>query len=139
MKPGLILMSHGNMAYETLQSAKMIVGDSITAEVVSMNEKEGMEDTKQKLDSILEKMATKQVLVIADLKGGTPCNVATMKLNQFPNMRVITGLNLAMLIEVAITAIEDVDELALFLQEIGRNAIETVRILEIDDEEEYEE
>ncbi|MBP2097554.1 PTS sugar transporter subunit IIA [Enterococcus rivorum] len=139
MKPRLILMSHGNMASETLQSAKMIVGDLISAEVISMSEQDGLSGTQQKLNQVLDKIGKEPVLVIADLKGGTPCNVAMMKLNDYPQMRVISGLNLAMVIEAAVSTLDTVDELALFLQETGRNAVESIIIPEVDDEEEYEE
>ena len=139
MKPRLILMSHGNMASETLQSAKMIVGDLISAEVISMSEQDGLSGTQQKLNHVLDKIGKEPVLVIADLKGGTPCNVAMMKLNDYPQMRVISGLNLAMVIEAAVSTLDTVDELALFLQETGRNAVESIIIPEVDDEEEYEE
>lgn len=139
MKPRLILMSHGNMAYETLQSAKMIVGDLISAEVISMNEQDGLFGTQQKLNQVLNKIETESILVIVDLKGGTPCNIAMMKLDEYPQMRVISGLNLAMVIEAAVSPFEDVDELALFLQEVGRNGVERITIPEVEDAEEYEE
>ena len=37
-----------------------------------------------------------RTLVLADLKGGTPCNVAMMAMGTYPQLRVVAGLNLAM-------------------------------------------
>ncbi|MEI5994702.1 PTS sugar transporter subunit IIA [Candidatus Enterococcus mansonii] len=139
MKPKLILMSHGNMALETLQSAKMIVGELAVAEVVAMEATDGMSGTVEKLTTILEKMGNVPILIIADLKGGTPCNVAMMQMNNYQHLRVISGLNLAMVIEASVSPSEDVDELADYLCEIGKNAVEKIELPEIEEDDEYEE
>ncbi|WP_086314094.1 PTS system, mannose-specific IIA component [Enterococcus sp. 7F3_DIV0205] len=139
MKPKLILMSHGNMAAETLHSAKMIVGELIDAEVVSMTEADGMYGTTKKLVQILDSLGNRQVLILADLKGGTPCNVGMMQMSEHPNLRVLSGLNLAMVIEAAVSQIEQIDELTDYLCGIGKNAIEKIELPELDDEDGYEE
>ncbi|MEI5991182.1 hypothetical protein A5881_002715 [Enterococcus termitis] len=139
MKPKLILMSHGNMAAETLRSAKMIVGDLISAQVVSMTDTDGMSGTVEKLTQILDVLGDVPVLILADLKGGTPCNVGMMQMSERPKLRVLSGLNLAMVIEAAVSPIEEIDALADYLCEIGKNAVEKIELPEFDEEEEYEE
>lgn len=139
MKPKLILMSHGNMAAETLQSAKMIVGDLIAAQVVSMTETDGMSGTIEKLTQLLNFLGDIPVLILADLKGGTPCNVAMMQMNERSNLRVLSGLNLAMVIEAAVSPIEELDELTDYLCDIGKSAVEKIELFEVAGEEEYEE
>lgn len=47
----IILMSHGNMAEEVLNSAKMIIGDSIDYPTVNMKQDDGIEGTIEKLKS----------------------------------------------------------------------------------------
>lgn len=131
-------MSHGKMAYETLQSAKMIAGDLAAAEVVSMEEHDGLDGTQQKLKAILDKTEEEQVLILADLKGGTPCNAAMMEMGTRENIRVISGLNLALVIEAALSPIEDIDELIAYLLPIGKDAVAAIELLELDDDE-YEE
>lgn len=139
MKPKFILMSHGHMAEETLNSAKMIAGDLVDADVVGMEAEDGLSGTQEKLSAVLDQLGDQQVLVIADLKGGTPCNAAMMELPTHPKMRVISGLNLAMVIEGACTQIEDVEELADYLKQIGKETVDTMIIQSAGDEEEYEE
>lgn len=135
MKPKLILMSHGYMAKETRQSAKMIVGDILDAAVVSMTEEDGLSGTQEQLMTILEEIGQQPALVIADLKGGTPCNVATMAMSIKDNLRVISGLNLAIVLEAAMSPIEDIDELAGFLAATGKEAVTVIEIPELDDDE----
>ena len=75
------------MAEEVLNSAKMIIGDSI------------------------------------DLLGGTPCNAALLVANNDSRIKIISGLNLGMVIE---SAFLDTKELAAKLEKIGKDNISMV-------------
>ena len=65
----------------------------------------------------------KHIFVIADLLGGTPCNVAIQKMASMENVTLISGLNLAMLIEFAMSQYDDYEKLKEHLIEVGRNGI----------------
>ena len=134
MKPKLILMSHGRMAEETLASTQMIVGELADAAIVSMTAEDGLSGTQAKLAAILKEAGNVPTLVLADLKGGTPCNVAMMAMGTYPQLRVVAGLN-----EAAVSPVENVDELAAYLTQIGQSAVTTIDLPELTDEEEFEE
>ncbi|HAP2786738.1 TPA: PTS fructose transporter subunit IIA [Enterococcus faecalis] len=135
MKPKLILMSHGRMAEETLASTQMIVGELADAAIVSMTAEDGLSGTQAKLAAILKEAGNVPTLVLADLK----CNVAMMAMGTYPQLRVVAGLNLAMAIEAAVSPVENVDELAAYLTQIGQSAVTTIDLPELTDEEEFEE
>lgn len=106
------------MAQETLNSAKMILGDQIDYPVVSMAPDDGLEGTITKLDTILEKMDNdKSIVIIVDLMGGTPANVATLKASMDSRISVITGMNLGMVLESFLGLSNS--ELADHLKEVG--------------------
>ena len=127
MKPKLILMSHGHLALELSRSAQMIIGETEGLYTVSMLESDGLEGTQGKLNAVLEEIGPDvPVLVCADLLSGTPCNVAVQAMYQRPGLRVLTGLNLAMVIEYAVSDLEDVDELAAYLWEVGHTDVKLV-------------
>ena len=133
MKHQVILMSHGSMAKETLNSAKMILGDALVYPVVSMQADDGIEGTLAKLEKILQKIPEKQpIVIIADLLGGTPANVAVLKSNSDPRIKVVTGLNLGMILE-SFFALED-PEIVTRLLDAGAKAV-TQPQLENDEEE----
>lgn len=134
MKPKIILMSHGNMAVETLASAQMIMGE-VDATALSMSAEEGSLGIAQKLSDLLAEYHEQPVLVIADLKGGTPCNVAMMQLSKYPKLRVLSGLNLAMVLEALISPLEDLDELCESLLAIGKEAVDKMELVSVDDDE----
>lgn len=140
MNVKIIVMSHGQMAAETVASAKMIVGELADIAVVSMEAEDGLTGTQVKLAKILKEYGDVPTLIIADLKGGTPCNVAMMALGEYTQLRVLSGLNLAMLIEASVSAIEDIDELTEYLQMIGQQAVTMIELPDFDDElDEFEE
>lgn len=121
----LILMSHGNMACETLKSAEMIVGPMENAYALSMGIDEGMTGINSQLGNLLEneKQKYKHIFAIVDLIGGTPCNVAIEKLAGMDNVTLISGLNLAMVIEFAMSQHDDYEGLKGHLIDVGRSGI----------------
>jgi len=129
MRPALIVTSHGNMAEETVNSAKMIVGDIDNIHIISMMADDGLSKTTEKFSIVLNQLdKTSQIVVLADLKGGTPCNVAMMKMSDYPNMQVITGFNLAMLLESIFTQATTSIELVEQLLDAGKSAINIIEL-----------
>ena len=124
----LILISHGNMACETLKSAEMIVGKIENAYAVAMDADDGMLGTGRKLDDLMEKVSPKfkHCIVIVDLLGGTPCNVAIQKLVSRDDVTLLSGLNLTMVVEFAMAQYEDYKKLKEHLIEAGRDGIKDI-------------
>ncbi len=129
MRPELVVMSHGFFAEQALRSAEMIAGDIENSHFVCMSAEDGLEGTRKKLKAIFDKFdAATPVLVVVDIVGGTPCNTAVEMAFERDNVRVLTGLNLNMIIEYALSSIENVDELAEFLRETGTQSVQILKI-----------
>ena len=127
------------MAQETLKSAEMIVGETSNTYVISMEAEDGLSGTNDKLSLCLETIGKEQdVLVLADLKGGTPCNVAMMKMQEYPNLKVMSGLNLALAIEAIMSSVEDMESFLSSLVVVGKDAVDLIEIPDLEDDEEYE-
>lgn len=99
MKPSLILMSHGNLASALIESAKMILGDLSDYDIVSMQVDDTFNDVEEKLISILNKHKDKNILIMTDIYGGTPFNIASKFYRKNDNICIISGVNLDMVIE----------------------------------------
>lgn len=128
------------MAQEMLTSAKMIIGEVTNVVVISMLEEDGLSGTAAKLETTIKNISDeREILVLADLKGGTPCNVATLKMGEYPNLRVLSGVNLAILIEALVSSESNVDKLVTYLLAIGHSSIEKITPETSFVEEEYEE
>ncbi|PPS21009.1 PTS sugar transporter subunit IIA [Brachyspira murdochii] len=99
MKPNLILMSHGNLASALIESTKMILGDLSDYDIVSMQVDDTFNDVEEKLISVLNKHKDKNILIMTDIYGGTPFNIASKFYRKNDNICLISGVNLDMVIE----------------------------------------
>ncbi|MDT2397784.1 PTS sugar transporter subunit IIA [Enterococcus avium] len=97
MKTAIILMTHGSFGKELIASGALILGELKDVFSISLEaEREPME-LMAELKTLLEKDFD-QYLILADLFGGTPCNVAA-RFSLEENVIVLSGVNLPMLVE----------------------------------------
>lgn len=97
MSKNLILLSHGNFCVELKKSVEMIMGLQENIITVPLLEEEGKEDYKEKLLSIINKDA--EDIIFADLKGGTPGNIASELLLKGYSFNLYAGMNMPMVID----------------------------------------
>lgn len=101
--PGIVLVSHGNLAVALLKTLEMIMGQQDGVEAVGLHIGEGMESFRERVrEAVLKVYDGEGVLIFADLFGGTPFNscaglIATREIT-IP-LDIVTGMNLPMVIE----------------------------------------
>jgi mannose PTS system EIIA component len=120
---GVVVVTHGQLATELLNAAEMIVGELPRFTAVSIGWHEDTEDARSEIaDAVARVNGDAGVLVLTDMFGGTPSNLAMTFLGD--RVEVITGVNLPMLIKLANLA-EQADLLtaAREIREQGRAAI----------------
>lgn len=98
---GLLIITHGLLAKELLEAAEFIVGAVESVECISID---AMKDSKKLRDMIEKKIDSlnqgQGVLVLTDMFGGTPSNLALSFL-QKNTVEIVTGINLPMVIAIA--------------------------------------
>ena len=106
----IILISHGSMAEGVKASLEMIVGKQDHVHVVALTP-DG--DNRQFEKELLKKMKALNgsSLIIADLLGGTPCNVALSNYLESENVEIIAGMSLPLVIEATLNSTATVKEL----------------------------
>ena len=120
---GVVVVTHGQLAIELLNAAETIVGDLPQFAAVSIGWHETTEDARGEIARAVARVEQGQgVLIVTDMFGGTPSNLALTFLGQ--NVEVITGVNLPMLIKLAgLRDHADLLTAARDMREHGRNAI----------------
>ncbi len=111
---GIVVVTHGQLARELVAAAEMITGDDIpNATSVSIGWHDGPEEARAAIVAALEEVRGDDgVVVLTDMFGGTPSNLALSLLQQGA-VEVVTGVNLPMLIRlVSFPAGDRVDLLA---------------------------
>jgi mannose PTS system EIIA component len=135
MKPGVVVVTHGQLATELVNSAEMIVGDLPHFAAVSIGWHDDVDRAREEIGRAIARVrasaaalpdaggeAAAWVLVLTDMFGGTPANLAVTFVS--PEVEVITGVNLPMLIKLARPQSDlDLQALAREMREHGRNAI----------------
>ncbi len=98
---GLLIITHSRLAKELLEAAGFITGSVEAAECISI---ETSKDSKKLRNIIKNKLKSldqgKGVLILVDMFGGTPSNLALSFL-QKDSAEVVTGVNLPMVLAIA--------------------------------------
>lgn len=135
----ILLVSHGDFCSGLLASYQMIVGETEGMSWIKLDEL-GIGAFSQKLTTFVEEaIEENQVLVLTDIKGGTPFNEAYRLFLHYPEkMRVITGMNLPMLIELGMNAkgteLGQLDGLVTLGINTGKDSIEGIQLEEIEED-----
>ncbi len=98
---GMVLVTHGNLANEFVSALQHVLGDQKQIATVCIGPDDDM--GKRRVDivkSIAEVDQGKGVILLTDMFGGTPSNLAISVMDK-KNVEVITGINLPMLIKMA--------------------------------------
>lgn len=97
---GLVVATHGQLADELLRTAAGIVGPLERCEGVSITASSSMEEARKRLGEAIQHVDDGQgVLVLTDMFGGTPANLALTFLED--GIEVVTGVNLPMILKLA--------------------------------------
>lgn len=110
-----IFMSHGPMAAGTLETAEMILGKQEDVAIISISIDSNIETTLEELKSKTAGIED-ELLIVTDIIGGTPFNAAYKYLALHPKARIVTGLNLPMVIQLLMERHKSLDELAAHIE-----------------------
>jgi PTS system mannose-specific IIA component len=121
---GLILVTHGKLAEEFVHAMQHVVGRQEAVATVCIGPNDDMEARRREIaDAIKAVDAGEGTIILTDLFGGTPSNLA-ISLMQTGRVEVIAGINLPMLIRLAgARKTMDVAAAIRAAREAGRNYI----------------
>ena len=98
---GGVIVTHGQLANELVSAAEMIVGEINHITAVSIGWHDDVEVAREEIERAIQQMdAGSGVLLLTDMFGGTPTNIAARFLGGAP-VEVVTGVNLPRVIKLA--------------------------------------
>ena len=121
---GLILVTHGQLAEEFVHAMEHVVGPQEAVATVCIGPNDDMEKRRKEIAKAIKKVEKGSgVVILTDLFGGTPSNLA-ISLLETGKVEVIAGINLPMLIRLAgARKSMDVVEAVAAAKKAGRNYI----------------
>jgi PTS system mannose-specific IIA component len=97
---GLVLVTHGRLADEFVTAMVHVVGPQERVAAIAIGPEDDMESRRQDIAAAIADVDVgRGVIVLTDLFGGTPSNLA-ISLMQRGRVEVIAGMNLPMLIRL---------------------------------------
>ncbi len=97
---GLVLVTHGRLAEEFVTAMIHVVGPQERVATISIGPDDDMEERRADIAAAIAAVDSgRGVIVLTDLFGGTPSNLA-ISLMQRGQVEVIAGMNLPMLIRL---------------------------------------
>ena len=121
---GLVIVTHGRLAQEFVYAMEHVVGPQARVVAVCIGPDDDMEQRRRDiLKAVAEVDDGQGVILLTDMFGGTPSNLAISVMEQ-TKAEVIAGLNLPMLIKLAsLRGREDLTTCVASAQEAGRKYI----------------
>jgi mannose PTS system EIIA component len=97
---GLVIVTHGRLADEFVHAMEHVVGPQKFIATVCIGPNDNMEDRRSEIARAIRQVnQNKGVIILTDMFGGTPSNLAISLLEQ-GKIEVIAGINLPMLIRL---------------------------------------
>lgn len=98
---GMVLVTHGRLAEEFIAATEHVVGAQQNIQAVCIGPDDDMEQRRLEiLDAVKTVDAGDGVVLLTDMFGGTPSNLA-ISIMEKGKVEVIAGINLPMLIKLA--------------------------------------
>jgi PTS system mannose-specific IIA component len=98
---GIVIITHGGLATEFRAALEHIVGPQAALETISIGPEDDMQSRRTDLiEAIRKAEAGKGVVVLTDMFGGTPSNLAISVMEE-TGAEVLAGVNLPMLVRLA--------------------------------------
>lgn len=121
---GALVVSHGHLAQELVAAAEMIVGDISQIQAVSIGWHDDVNEAHREIEKRIAEVDTGSgVLILTDMFGGTPSNIA-FAFHEEGKVDVVTGVNLPMIIRFAGQKEgETLKLLATAARDLGRSSI----------------
>jgi len=102
MTTGLLIISHDNVGNALVETASSILGmHPMLLEIISVSSACAPDDVVEKACAAIRRLDKGDgVLVVTDMYGATPSNVANRLCKQGTPVKVVAGMNLPMLVRV---------------------------------------
>ena len=121
---GALVVTHGQLGQELVAVAETIVGETLSIVAVSIGWNDDVAESQRKIEVAVQKVDIgKGVIILTDMFGGTPSNLALPLLKK-GELEIVTGVNLPMIIKVANQAPNDsLSELVTRVKQQGQKHI----------------
>jgi len=121
---GVVVVAHGDLGRSLKETCGMITGDVSRIQSVSIDSSDNVEVVRGKISAAIDEVRGRRgVILLVDMFGGTPSNIALSFLGS-EDLEVVTGVNLPMLTKLfSLDPETSLHDAAVLLRDYGREHI----------------
>ena len=124
---GIVIVAHGGLAREYLAAMEHVVGKHPGTAAVAIEANDSCGSKQAEVDAALQSVNEGEgVVVVTDMYGSTPSNLAMTASRKVPNTRVLCGANLPLLVKLAKARHKPMNEAVACALTAGRKYINCV-------------
>lgn len=138
MDKKIVLVSHGELSKGMLHSISMIIGENQSLMCFGMMPDQHCSFVSDQIEKLAKENPNTQYIVVADLLGGSVCN-SCMSLIELPNVKLVSGMNMGLIIELLFAPAPMEDEDIKEKIELCKNGITQITQSFINDESSIDE
>jgi len=115
----IIVVAHGDLAQELVNSVEIIIGRQSNLYAVKRNADDSLIQMRERINNLLKNINDNDgSLILTDIMGGTPCNASAPTCVSF-NTEILSGVNLPMILSAILSSknsmsVSDLAEKVLF-------------------------
>jgi PTS system mannose-specific IIA component len=100
-KKAALIITHGDFGKELLKSVEMIMGEQENLNALGLSLGESVDQLRSTADNIIVENQNRvmDTIVLVDILGGSPSNVGLYLLKKYKDIKLITGVNMLILVE----------------------------------------
>lgn len=135
---GIVITGHGHFPSGILSAVELVAGKPDQVAGVDFESGQSSADLKEAMAAAVESLEGDEVLILADLVGGTPFNTAAALKQEISGKRIrlIGGTNMPVVIEAVFSRMAaGLDDLASMVVAAGTNGVVDFEQLGSDEEE----
>lgn len=140
MSTGIILASHGEFAKAALGSAEMIAGKQENIIALALTVDKSLDQLEQEMIEAYQTLSSKCDVIIAlcDIYGGSPFNAISRCLLKGMNMIAYTGLNLPLVIDLALSRELSKEEVVEHILSVHQQSVQPIQVTLASEEEDLD-
>lgn len=123
---GIIVTGHGHFPSGLFSAVSLVAGKPERAETVDFTEGMSQAELREELEAAVNRLESEEILILADLVGGTPFNAAASLRTdrQDKSIKVVAGVNMPALVEAVFSrSMFGLDQLTENLLKAGRDGL----------------
>ncbi|MDT6981562.1 PTS system fructose subfamily transporter subunit IIA [Levilactobacillus zymae] len=102
MKRAFLVVTHGDMGIETVKSMELLMGPQENVKALGLHPGESVDSLKESISQVLADNAKDydETVILVDVLGGSPSNASLTMLATYHDLKMVTGVNLPLLINL---------------------------------------